>query len=57
MYCISESQRQKNLSMFAEWGGGLMVLTLLLMLFEVLHSMPLMLGVPWSQPTDSVVLS
>lgn len=54
MYCISMSQRQKNLSMFAEWGGGLMVLTLL---FEVLYSVPLMLGIPKSQPTDSVVLS
>lgn len=43
--------------MFAEWEGSLMVLALLLMLFEVLYSMPLMLGVPRSQPTDSVVLS
>lgn len=51
MYCISKSQRQKNISMFAEWGGDLMVLTLLLMLFEVLCSMPLMLGVTRNQPT------
>lgn len=43
--------------MFAEWGGGLMVLTLLLMSFGVLYSMPLMLGVPRSQPTDSIFLS
>lgn len=51
MYCIPKSQRQKNISMFAEWGGDLMVLTWLLMLFEVLCSMPLMLGVTRNQPT------
>lgn len=43
--------------MFAEWRGGLMVLILLFVLLEVLYSMPLMLGVPRGQPTDSVALS